>query len=286
MSLGRGLNSLIPPKNSPQASATTHAASPGILEVPVKAVKANPYQPRRDFDHWQMEDLVRSIKEHGILQPLIVTQEDDTIDEYQLIAGERRLKASRLAGLKTVPVIVKTASALEKLELALIENIQRSDLNPIEKAEGYNKLLDEFGLTQEEAAKKVGIPRSSLANNLRLLSLPAEIQKGLAELKISEGHAKVLLGLASTQEQLKIYQLIIQQDLSVHQLEQLLRQQQPAKAKKKRTSGKEAQVTAWEDELREKLQTHVKINKKGDAGHIKIDFYSPAELVKLIKKIS
>ncbi len=291
MSLGKGLGSLIPPKTSPtqvasEARASEHQdAHTGILEVEVNKIKPNPYQPRRQFDHWELEDLVKSIKEHGLLQPVVVTQEGDG---YQLIAGERRLKSSKLAGLKKIPVIVRTASDLEKLELALIENIQRSDLNPVEKAEGYQKLLDEFGLTQDQAAKKMGIPRSTLANTLRFLELPAEVLKGLGDKKISEGHAKVLLSLDGPLEQSKVYKVIIQQKLSVRDLEQYIVTNKPALKNKKKPAKQsiDPQVMAYEDELQDALQTPVKINKKGESGYIKIDFYSSAELNSLIKKIS
>ncbi len=289
MSLGKGLGSLIPPRTNKidvglQARASQFpGAQSAVLEVPLKQVRPNPYQPRREFDQWQLEDLVKSIKEHGILQPLIVTQLGEG---YQLIAGERRLKAAALAGLKKVPIIVRQASDLEKLELALIENIQRTDLNPIEKAEAYQKLLTEFSLTQEEAAKRLGQPRSSVANSLRLLTLPQEIQAALAQEKITEGHAKALLSLKDATEQLKLFRTILQNRLSVRDLESQLVAQRPAASRFNRRSLKDPQLQSWEEELQEKLQTKVQINKKGENGYLKITFYSGQELAALIKKIS
>lgn len=288
MSLGRGLSSLIPPRQT-NANAGIEARSTvfsgkitPVTEVPVDKIKSNPYQPRQHFDQLKLDDLVQSVKIYGVLQPLLVTAEGDS---FQLIAGERRLKASILAGLKTVPVIIKQANDLEKLELALIENIQRSDLNPIEKAEGYERLLHEFGLTQEEAAKKVGISRPSFANLLRLLALPDEIKKALAEGRITEGHAKVLLSLDNPVKQLAMYREITEQNLSVRDLEQNARQSSGGKAKKTHRSIHDPQVAAWEEELREDLHTPVKIVTKGETGQIKIDFFSLAELADLIKKI-
>ncbi|HRY63562.1 MAG TPA: ParB/RepB/Spo0J family partition protein, partial [Patescibacteria group bacterium] len=190
--LGRGLSSLIPKKNVPSGS-DNHQHSPinpasyfpksvsgvsnQILQVPPSLIQINPYQPRQEFEPLALESLKNSIREHGIIQPLVVTQTMG--GKYELVAGERRLRASRELNLKTVPVIVRTAKDLEKLELSLIENIQREDLNPIEKAEAYKQLIDNFSLTQEEAAKRLGIARSTLNNNLRLLNLPVDIQRGL-----------------------------------------------------------------------------------------------------------
>lgn len=288
MSLGKGLGSLIPMRNTPTnilnqaAAATVRANSVSENEIDITAIKANPHQPRREFRHQELEDLINSIKEHGILQPLIVTRSEDG---YELIAGERRLKAAKIAGLLKVPAIVRQASELEKLELALIENIQRSDLSAIEKAEGYQKLVHEFGLTQEEAALKVGISRSAFANSLRLLKLPPEIQKALAENKITEGHAKILAGLENSQTQLSYFHKIINQVLSVRGLEQFLTGQPDLKRKKKKISYQDPQFFAWQEELCQKLSTKVCIKKKGDGGSIIIDYYSPQDIKSIIAKI-
>ena len=286
MSLGKGLGSLIPPKESPAEVANEQKASQyknagkAVLEIKVNEVDVNPEQPRQHINHKELENLVQSIKQHGVLQPIIVTETDG---KYELVAGERRLRASTIAGLKTVPAILRKASDLEKLELALIENIQRSDLNPIEKAEAYEKLLTEFGLTQDQAAKKMGISRPSFANMVRLLSLPAEIQKALAEGKISEGHAKVILSLPEAREQLKYFKDVIENKLSVRSLESEVDKGKPAK---KRRSAYDPQLKDWEDQLQQTLNTKVNIAKKGDKGKVTIDFYSPEELNEIVKRIT
>jgi len=286
MPLGKGLGSLIPPKETQaevrnEQTASQHKdAGKVVLEIKVNEVEVNPEQPRQHFNHKELENLVQSIKQHGVLQPIIVTEADD---KFELVAGERRLRASVIAGLKTVPAIVRKASDLEKLELALIENIQRSDLNPIEKAEGYEKLLSEFGLTQDQAAKKMGISRPSFANTVRLLSLPGEIQKALAEGKITEGHAKVILSLPESREQLKYYKEIIEKKLSVRSLESEVDKIKPAK---KRRSAYDPQLKDWEDRLQETLNTKVNIAQKGEKGKVTIDFYSPEELNEIVKRIT
>ncbi len=292
MALGKGLGSLIPPKNTStnirnQAEASVHThARDGIAEISVSEIHVNPYQPRQHFAHDELEELISSIKQYGVLQPLLVSKADSG---YELIAGERRLRASRIAGLKKVPVMVRSVDDLEKLELALIENIQRSDLNPIEKAEGYHKLTNEFGLNHEEAAKKVGISRSNFSNVLRLLDLPGKVQKALAERKISEGHAKILLGLPTEALQLQYTQQIITEHLSVRQLEALVRgktkQSRPDKESSKKQGGVPLHVQALADELTQILATKVSIKHGKDKGTIAIEYYSPEELAALVRKI-
>lgn len=279
---------MIPPKESPaevaaEQKATEHkAAGQEVLEIKLSDIDVNPEQPRQHINHKELEDLVRSIKQHGVLQPVIVTEKDG---KYELVAGERRMRASTIAGLKTVPAILRKASNLEKLELALIENIQRSDLNPIEKAEAYEKLIDEFGLTQDQAAKKMGISRPSFANSVRLLALPTEIQKALAEGKISEGHAKIILSLPEEKEQLKYFRDAVANKLSVRSLESEVEKAAPARSGKRR-SPYDPQIKDWEDRLQESLNTKVNINKKGDKGKVTIDFYSPEELSEIVKRIT
>lgn len=287
MSLGKGLSSLIPVRNN-QSNILNQVKASEISknaitenEVAVHLISVNPHQPRREFHHQALEDLVNSIKEHGIIQPLIVTRHEDG---YELIAGERRLKAAKIAGLKKIPVIIRQASELEKLELALIENIQRSDLNPIEKADGYQKLIHEFGLTQEEAAVKVGISRSAFTNAIRLLKLPAEIQKALAEGQITEGHAKVLLAIEGNL-QFSMFQRIREKNLSVRDLEHLLNNDPGYQKKKKKISYQDPNLYSWQEELCQTLGTKVKIQKKGEGGCITIEYYSPAELRSIIEKI-
>ncbi|MFH1536839.1 MAG: ParB/RepB/Spo0J family partition protein [Patescibacteria group bacterium] len=285
MSLGKGLGSLIPPKinnasiaNQEEASEINKPNGREVLDLPVSQVKVNPQQPRQHMVHDELENLVQSIKEHGVLQPIIVTKTDEG---YELVAGERRLRASKIAGNKTVPGIVREASDLEKLELALIENIQRSDLNPIEKAEGYSKLIDEFGLTQEQAGKKMGVSRSSFANTIRMLSLPDPIQKALGDRKISEGHAKVILSLAKESEQIKYFNDIINNKMSVRSLESAILDKKP----KKKREVTDPQINYWTEKLQDKLKTKVNISKKGDKGKLQIEFYSASELSEIVKNI-
>lgn len=305
MALGKGLGSLIP--NTPQPSshvpakhtaselqhqveASEHAgvAQADILYVPVTSVVPNPHQPRQHFNHEALEELINSIKEYGILQPLLVTKAEEG---YELIAGERRLRASKIAGLEKVPVIVRDSSELEKVELALIENIQRSDLNSIEKAESYRKLLQEFGLNHEEAAKKLGISRPAFSNTIRLLDLPGSIQKAVADGVISEGHAKIIVGLPNAKKQTAALKRVVDQNLSVKALQEFVSGGATAgktSSKKSNVSTKHEQphVQALADELSQALATKVSIETQGEGGTIHIAYYSPEELPEIIRKIS
>ncbi len=284
--LGKGLDSLIPRKvlkdtiSEPHREFLLNDTKNQILQVPVDRISANPQQPRTVFDHEDLESLIESIRVHGIIQPLVVTK---TGEGYELIAGERRLRASKILGLATVPVIVREAGEQEKLELALIENIQRRNLNPIEKAIAYQKLIDEYNLSQEEAAEKLGVSRSSLANTLRFLELSAEIQRSLAREEISEGHAKIIAGLKSEKEQLDFLKKIVQYNFTVREAEQ-------ARAPKGTrrvgaTKARDYEVEEKENLLREKLNTKVRISKKGGQGEIAIEFYSEEELLSIINQI-
>lgn len=277
MALGRGLSSLIPSKQSPaMESDLTSVSQASILEVPVDQIVPNPHQPRMQFAHHQLEELIASIKEHGVLQPLLVSKAKNG---YELIAGERRLRASKLAGRATVPVIVRDVKELQKVELALIENIQRSDLNPMEKAEGYRKLLQEFGLTHDEAARKLGLSRSTFSNTLRLLDLPGDMQKAVGDGKMTEGHAKLLLGLETEREQRKYFELIQTDHLSVQRLSKAV----SGKTKQPRPAGTgNVQLNAYQEELALTLGTKVTITPK----QILIDYYSPEELATLIRKLT
>jgi len=253
-----------------------------VRQIPINQIEQNPLQPRENFDHSELEELINSIKKHGILQPLIVTQK--TSGSYQLIAGERRLRASEVLELETVPCLIRKAEELEKLELALIENIQRSDLNPIEEARAYQKLVDEFHLTQEEVAEKVGKKRATIANTLRLLDLPEEIQQALRQKKITTGHAKVILAAESEAERLKIFKKILTSDLTVRQTEGEVKK---IKVKSHyRTVEKDLETEEKEDRLRQALGTKVSINKKDQGGQVEIEYYSAEELNDLIEKIT
>ncbi len=285
--LGRGLDSLIPKKiiNSVPVEALSETGSAillndldRIVKVNPNEIAINPWQPRQSFSESGINDLVESIREHGIIQPLIVTR---TNGKYELIAGERRLRSAKILGLKEVPVIVREASEQKKLEIAIIENLQRENLNPLETAWGYQKLMDEFNISQEDAAKRVGKARSTVANCLRLLALPEEIKTGLAEKKITEAHAKYLLGLDSEAKQINVYRKIVRNNMTVAETDREI----------KRLGGtKDARVKDFADEDKEKrlaqtLGTKVNIKRQGKGGKITIDFYSDGELSDIISRI-
>ncbi len=292
--LGRGLSSLIPKKDtssddirqpvSPAAYFPKSKAgiSNQILHIPPAQIKLNPYQPRQKFGTNSLEELKNSIRQHGILQPLIVTQTMG--GKYELIAGERRLRSARELNLKTVPIIIRTAKDLEKLELSLIENIQREDLNPIEKAEAYKQLIDNFHLTQEQTAKRLGIHRSTLNNSLRLLQLPTDIQQALANGKIFESQAKLILSLTNQQDQQKIFNKAKGGNLTVKDTEREVRR---VKVKSHtRTVKKDPQLANWETELQQALGTKVKIRRRGkQGGVIEVEYYSDEELKGILDNI-
>lgn len=286
--LGRGLRSLIPNKISgeeetgDESVASIIDKSEKVQQIPISQIETNPMQPREGLDHGELEDLINSIKNHGILQPLIVTQK--SAQNYQLIAGERRLKAAEALEKETVPCLIRKAGDIERLELALIENLQRSDLNPIEEAKAYQKLIDEFNLTQEEVAERVGKKRATIANALRLLELPNEIQRALKEKKITTGHAKVILSAETDSQRLKLFKKILKSDLTVRQTEGEVK-----KVRVKthfRTVEKDLEVEAKEDSLRKALGTKVTITKKGQGGQISIEYYSQEELNNLIDQLT
>jgi ParB family chromosome partitioning protein len=287
--LGRGLGSLIPKKTmtygqNPYRSEVSEEEtivlhdSDRILKISPERIYANPQQPRTDFNEAALNDLAESIKEHGIISPLIVTRKGDG---FELIAGERRLRAAKILGLKEVPVIVREEQEQKKLELSLIENLQRENLNPLESALAYRRLLDEFNITQEEAARKLGKARSSIANSLRLLSLPSEIQEALANGKITEAHAKYLLGLEGEAKQINMLRKILRHNLSVLETSQEIKRLGGTKAAKT----KDYADTAKEEELASYLNTKVEIKRQGKGGKIIVDFYSGEELDNLLTKI-
>jgi ParB family chromosome partitioning protein len=270
--LGKGLNALIP--------EIEVAENEKALEVEIEKLRPNTGQPRKKFDQEKINELAQSIKEHGILQPLVVRPMGE---EYQIVAGERRYRAAQELGLEKVPVVIKDLTDNQVLEIGLIENIQREDLNPIEEALAYQELITKFGLTQEQLAEKLGKSRSAIANALRLLNLPQEIQGELANGAITMGHARALLGIEDVKEQKKIANEIIEKDLNVRQVEDLVRRQQ---SKKKKTAPKQAAENIYlaeiEDQLIEALGTPVKIKEKGKSGTIEIAFYSKDDLERLV----
>lgn len=240
----------------------------------------NPDQPRFHFDEEKLKELSASIKNHGIIQPIVVSKKGE---KFEIIAGERRFQAAKLAGLSAVPVIVRDVTEQEKLELAIVENIQRHDLNPIEEAKSYQRLSDEFDLTQEEAAAKLGKSRSAVANKLRLLTLPVEIQKALMEGKITEGHAKAILAISNSEKQRALFEIILKSGLTVRQTESKTRE--ISVHPHKRTVNTDPETKALEDKLSEKLSTKVKISKSGSGGKIVVEYYSQEELNNILSRI-
>lgn len=272
--LGRGLGALIPSR----AGATD--------AVDINLIESNPFQPRQDVDAAELAELAESIRQHGVLQPLLVTriEKDDGATAYQVIAGERRLQAARLAGLTEVPVVLKETTAREVLELALVENLQRADLNPLEEAQAYRRLIDEFGLSQAEVGSRVGKSRSAVANALRLLGLSDEIQASLAKGEISEGHARALLGLPE-EARLEGWQRVVQQALSVRQTERMVRGWSRARRRRPRERQRDADMAALEERLREAFSTRVSLVRGRRGGRITIHFYSDEELDSIVARL-
>jgi ParB family chromosome partitioning protein len=275
--LGKGLDALIPAGDGAAPSGG------GVLQLPVDAIRPNPRQPRHDTDPDGLRDLADSIRAHGILQPLLVMPTPG--QGYELIAGQRRLQAARLAGLEFVPVILRQASELQQLELALIENLQRADLNPLEAAEGYQRLADEFRLSHEAIAEQVGKGRATITNTLRLLKLAPAARTALASNRISEGHARALLGLPSAQAQGAALQSVLRRELNVRQTEELVRRLTGQRHSPVKSSRRTAEETALEDELRQALGTRVLLHRGGRGGSIIIHFYSDEELNTLVDRL-
>ena len=264
--LGRGLRALIPVEEEEK-----------IVYISIDKILPNPDQPRRDFSEESLQELASSIKEKGILQPILVKKIGEN---YQVIAGERRFKAALKAGIEKIPAIIKDLDKKNALELSLIENIQREDLNPIETALAYKKLKDEFQYTQEEIAKRLGKSRSEIANTLRLLNLSREIQEGLLKNFITEGHARALLGLEENLRE-KVYRKILERNLSVRMTEKIVRRLQKKKERKK----EDIYILDIEEKLQIALGTKVSIVQKGERGYLKIHFYSNEDLERILEKI-
>lgn len=266
--LGRGIGALLP-----AAEEDNKYIVCGIEEV-----KPNRHQPRKVFDPEKLRELVASIKEKGVIQPLIARRIDGG---YELIAGERRWRASQVAGLKQVPVVLRDVRDSEMLELALIENIQRAELNPIEEAEAYQKLVDDFDFTQEELSIRVGKERSTIANHLRLLKLPELVKSDISNGKITTGHAKVILGLNTSEKQLEAHDIVVKKGLSVRETEALVKRVakgQPVKRVHKTST----EIASLQEGLMRCLGTKVRIAGSGKKGRIVIEFYSPDELERLV----
>lgn len=295
--LGRGLDSLIPSKdevekiiNQPKADnapaissvAQAPASSGQIVELEVDKIESNRHNPRKYFDEEKLKELSESIKAHGIIQPLVVVADDN--GKYELIAGERRLRASKMANLERVPVIVREADELERLELALIENIQRADLNPIEEAQAYQKLNDEFGLTQAEIGKRVNKTRPLISNAIRLLGLADEIQKAVAQRKITTGHARLILEIKDEEKRMEMFKKILDQKLNISDTSREVKRVEVNRHTRKIT--KDPNIEEYEKQLRDHLGTKVMIGRRGTkTGLITIEFFGEEELKDIISKI-
>jgi ParB family chromosome partitioning protein len=271
--LGRGLAALIPQR----------AAEPGPTEVPLQRIKPNPLQPRRRMGEAELEALAASIAEHGVLLPILVTQ---TLDGYQIVAGERRFRAAQLAGLDRIPVVIRQVADRDQLELALVENLQREDLNPLEEAHAFRQLIDDFGLTQEEVAGRVGRARSTVANTLRLLDLDERVQVLVVEGRLSEGQARAIGGLPPDQ-QARVADVAVERDLSTRETEELVRRLREPRPEKPAAAAKprDADLERVEEDLRRTLGTKVTLARSRKGGRIIIEYYSDEELGQLYDRL-
>ena len=270
--LGRGLAALIPQRDD----------HPSSVELPISAISRNPYQPRQAFEQNQLDELAASIGEHGVLQPVLVTE---IAGGYRLIAGERRLRAAEMAGLERIPALVRSADESAQLSWALIENMQRSDLNPLEEATAFRQLVDEFGLTHDEVAARVGRSRSAVANTLRLLDVAPQVKDALVRGTITEGHARALAGLEEHAQQSSVLILIESRSLSVRQTEELVRRMRvdtPVKPARERAPD----VDRLEQTLRDSLATKVTISTARKGGRITIEYYDEDDLERLYERLT
>jgi ParB family transcriptional regulator, chromosome partitioning protein len=273
--LGRGLAALIPQR--PDAE--------GHTEIPISRIARNPYQPRQQMDHEALEALADSVGRHGVIQPIVVTP---TPDGYQLIAGERRLRAAEMAGLERIPAVVRHAVPQEQLELALVENIQRADLNPLEEAHAYRQLIDEFGLAQDELAARIGRNRSTISNTLRLLQLPEAVQQAVADGSISEGHARAIGGLDDARAQQELLSVVVARAVSVRETEELARRLKERGLPERSVPASprpDPDIDTLEAELRAALGTKVTINTSRRGGRIAIEYYDRDDLGRLCERL-
>ncbi|MDI3256692.1 MAG: ParB/RepB/Spo0J family partition protein [Kyrpidia sp.] len=276
-SLGKGLGALIPQINV--------GPDDPVSSVPIAELRPNPYQPRREFGEEKLAELTESIREYGILQPLVVRQ---ALSGYEIVAGERRFRAAERAGLTVVPVVVRDLSDREVMEIALIENLQREDLNPMEVAEAYATLMREFSLTQEMVADRVGQSRSHVANMLRLLNLPSDVREHVSRGTLTMGHARALLGLEDPEQQTKLAQRIVEEDLSVRAVEHLVHRLNSFVSRETRKPVKKENPTLrhYEELLRVSLGTGVKIHQGKKRGKIEIEYYSDDDLRRLLELLA
>lgn len=275
--LGRGLGALIPGIND---SEEKPSESKDYFICDIDLIRSNPYQPRITFNEEELRELSDSISEIGVLQPLLVREADEG---YELIAGERRLRASKMAGLGSVPVVVKSATNREMLEISIIENIQRANLNPMEESDSYHRLMADFGLTQNEAAERVGKSRSAVANFLRLRNLPDQVKDAIKDDTVSMGHARALLGLDNHSQQLSAFSEIVTRSLSVRQTEAMVKKMKAVKEEKQAPKPADATwVNEIADSLSKRFGTKVQIKRKGNRGVVTIEFYNSDDLDRLV----
>ena len=278
--LGKGLNAIV------GADIVNEVIDrPRAIEAPVDRLSPNPFQPRRSFTQESLEELAESIRRHGVLQPVVVRPSGDG---YQLIAGERRWRAAQIAGLRRIPAVVRELDDTEMVQVALIENLQREDLNPIEEASAYRRLMDEFSMTQEQLSSTIGRSRPAIANAVRLLNLPTEIQRAVEERKLSEGHARCLLAISDQEDQLKVAAQIIANGLNVRQAEELVRgttRDVSRETIRKRTSEDDPDAVRLTQRLGERLGTRVKLSGSVRKGKLEIEYYSTEDLDRILEII-
>jgi len=282
--LGKGLDALIPAGEEKQGKKHSSTSGQGIIHVPIEQIRPNPQQPRTNIVDDSLVELAASITEHGIIQPLIVSAHPEK-DEFILVAGERRWRAAEMAGLTMVPVIEKHVSEQGLLELALIENLQRTDLTPLEMAEAYRLLAEEFNLTHEQIAERVGKSRTSVTNTLRLLNLPEKVREALAKGLISEGHARAILSLSNVKAQNSALSRILNLDLNVRQTEALTKKMSGERLAPKPKPKPSPEVQALETRLRNYFGTKVNLNSRKNGGSLVIHYYSDEELNDILDKI-
>ena len=294
--LGRGLSALLSDNTpedkldvdiqSPASGQTKSAAAGGIAEIPVGEIEVNPFQPRTHFDQEALQELAESIKVHGIIQPITVRRL--TTNQYQLISGERRFQASRLAGLTTIPAYIRSANDQQMLEMALIENIQRENLNAIEIALSYQRLISECSLKQDELGERVGKNRATVTNDLRLLRLPPDIQRAVRDNKLSMGHARAIINVENSEKQLYIFKKTLEEDLSVRRVEELVREMAPRKVEKPESEkgspspAPSREISQLQSRLSSHFGTRVAVRSDGGNGEIKIPFLSVEDLNRII----
>ncbi len=284
MALGRGLDALIPDASFDVDSDAAPSTRP-YLECDIHLIRPNRYQPRSHFDPDELAQLSESIRTQGIIQPLLVCKADVG---YELVAGERRLRAAKMAGLETVPVVIKEVTDGQMLEMSIVENIQRENLNPIEESEAYHRLIEEFGLTQEQAAQRVGKSRSAVANFLRLRQLPDPIRESIIDGQLSMGHARAILGATSAAHQNAVWRAVIRKGLSVRQTEALIKRM--AKSAQvidaKKTTTEQRHLNHVAENLSRTFGTKVQIKKRGKKGRLEIEFYSNEDLDRLLEMLN